>query len=577
LMIGLGIGIGIGRAASSAFNISSIFAAHEKVTWLEPWDLTTMFQDSAGTIPVTDYGQAVGLRLDKSKGLVLGPELVTNGTFDADSGWTKGVGWSISGGVAASDGSNTAASYLSAITPPSLTAGKSYEVSFTYSVSAGRIRLNPAVGTTTTLLTAGSSGQFKNILLSNGNGSLSVQAVDAGTIATIDNLSIKELPGNHAYQTTATARAIYGRVPATGKNNILVNSVMAGGGAVPTGFNQNYATGTSAPYGTINGNTQYRHTANASERPEFTLSAGTLGTTGSITASLFIDEVLSGSPTIVSMIFMAGPAGSTVAYFKNGVAANSTDLVSAGDRISAVLTSGGTSGAASARVGLGAGATIAGDVVFSRPMINVGSTALNYQNSVSDYDTTEDGVQSLVGLKYDGVDDCYVTPSIDFTGTDKVTVWAGVRKLSDEAIAELIGLGNLVSGGFYLLAPSVTGVNSDSLGLSVRGAVTQSTFAKGAAAGSNVVVNACFDLAKTYPESEMKLRYNGVNKTPYSAPTADSGITAFANQPLYIGSRGGISLRFNGWEFGIIVRGAESNDTQITAVEDYLNQHTGAY
>lgn len=30
----------------------------------------------------------------------LGPELVTNGGFDADTDWTKGTGWSVDGGVA---------------------------------------------------------------------------------------------------------------------------------------------------------------------------------------------------------------------------------------------------------------------------------------------------------------------------------------------------------------------------------------------------------------------------------------------------------------------------------------------
>jgi hypothetical protein len=29
-----------------------------------------------------------------------GAELVTNGTFDTDSDWTKGTGWTISGGAA---------------------------------------------------------------------------------------------------------------------------------------------------------------------------------------------------------------------------------------------------------------------------------------------------------------------------------------------------------------------------------------------------------------------------------------------------------------------------------------------
>ena len=35
---------------------------------------------------------------------VTGTELVTNGTFDSDSDWSKGTGWSISGGVATHDG-----------------------------------------------------------------------------------------------------------------------------------------------------------------------------------------------------------------------------------------------------------------------------------------------------------------------------------------------------------------------------------------------------------------------------------------------------------------------------------------
>jgi hypothetical protein len=35
------------------------------------------------------------------------PEFVTNGTFDTDTDWTKGVGWSISGGVAHLDWTQT--------------------------------------------------------------------------------------------------------------------------------------------------------------------------------------------------------------------------------------------------------------------------------------------------------------------------------------------------------------------------------------------------------------------------------------------------------------------------------------
>ena len=59
--------------------------------WFDPSDMSTLYQDAAGTTPVTAVEQPVGLILDKSQGLMLGPELVTNGTFDSGiSGWVQG-------------------------------------------------------------------------------------------------------------------------------------------------------------------------------------------------------------------------------------------------------------------------------------------------------------------------------------------------------------------------------------------------------------------------------------------------------------------------------------------------------
>lgn len=43
-----------------------MFANGEEGVWYDPSDLTTMFQDTAGTIPVTMAGQPVGKILDKS-------------------------------------------------------------------------------------------------------------------------------------------------------------------------------------------------------------------------------------------------------------------------------------------------------------------------------------------------------------------------------------------------------------------------------------------------------------------------------------------------------------------------------
>ena len=67
-------------------------------------------------------------------------DIVNNGTFDADSSWAKGTGWTIAAGVASSDGTQVADSDLSqtgVVTP-----GVTYDLSMTVSgYSAGNISM----------------------------------------------------------------------------------------------------------------------------------------------------------------------------------------------------------------------------------------------------------------------------------------------------------------------------------------------------------------------------------------------------------------------------------------------------
>ena len=51
---------------SGGFSPASLFAGGTEGAWYDPSDLSTLFQDSAGTTPVTVAGQPVGLMLDKS-------------------------------------------------------------------------------------------------------------------------------------------------------------------------------------------------------------------------------------------------------------------------------------------------------------------------------------------------------------------------------------------------------------------------------------------------------------------------------------------------------------------------------
>jgi hypothetical protein len=58
---------GTGQFSMVTFNpSSSLFAAGEKGVWFDAGDRSTLFQDRAGTIPVTAVGQFVGRWLDKS-------------------------------------------------------------------------------------------------------------------------------------------------------------------------------------------------------------------------------------------------------------------------------------------------------------------------------------------------------------------------------------------------------------------------------------------------------------------------------------------------------------------------------
>jgi hypothetical protein len=57
---------GTGMYSMNTFDPATLFASGEKGVWFDANDLSTLFQDAAGTIPVTTVGQKVGKWLDKS-------------------------------------------------------------------------------------------------------------------------------------------------------------------------------------------------------------------------------------------------------------------------------------------------------------------------------------------------------------------------------------------------------------------------------------------------------------------------------------------------------------------------------
>ena len=173
-------------------------------------------------------------------------------------------------------------------------------------------------------------------------------------------------------------------------------------------------------------------------------------------------------------------------------------------------------------------------------------------------------------LSFDGTDDGMATPSINFTGTDKMTVWAGVRKLSDAAIgfiAELSANAATNTGAFYLIAPGTAGAAS--YGFNSRGTASAQVLQAGYVSPHTAVLTCKGEIST----DTSIIR---VNRAESSVAT-DQGTGNYGNYPLYIGRRNNASLPFNGRIYQLIVRGAASNAGQIAAGEAWCNSKTRAY
>ena len=240
----LGLGLSIPQVAARGSRslvaaIRSLFAANEPGVWYDPSDLSTMFQDAAGTTPVTAVEQPVGLMLDKSKGLVLGPELAT-GWLDNGASWTAAApAFLQNNGVSA----NTLTLELVQVYGGTARAyreitgalGKTYLVTQTVAATT-------ATGTVPYGIQARTSADVlisQHLITGSGSRRLIFTATSAtvrvtftvdGTNETVgdkfylSNISVREIPGNHAYQTTATSRPVL-RQDGNGKHYLYFDGV----------------------------------------------------------------------------------------------------------------------------------------------------------------------------------------------------------------------------------------------------------------------------------------------------------------------------------------------------------------
>jgi hypothetical protein len=188
-------------------------------------------------------------------------------------------------------------------------------------------------------------------------------------------------------------------------------------------------------------------------------------------------------------------------------------------------------------------------------------------NSASRPILRQNAITKAYYLEFDGTDDFLQTNNINFTATDKVSLFSGVRKLSDaiqQCLVELsIGAQN---GSFSIWSPSYA--KGKNFAFWSKGTVLNANaYNTDTETGVWVVTGHGDILNKT-----AELRVNGVRKV---LSNADQGTGNYGNHPLYIGRRNGNAFTFSGHIYSLVGIGRLTTNQEITALEKLIAKNTG--
>lgn len=484
-----------------------------------------LHQDAAGTIPVTAAGQPVGLMLDKSK--------LTEQTVVKDVKFADGLGgFNISPTLEPTHTIklvnglldirlDTPTPVVSFSLPNVGAVGDWVHITVDCAeYTSGSLKVD-GLGVALVSKAGLNSGIFQLI-----STSLSIYRQGTPTLMKLRGIKVVKLTGNHAYQTVSASRPILQQTP------ILGNELLPVVGSFDAGN-----TGWSAPNG------------------GWTYTAGAAVSTGGVIGLRYIMP----TPAVTSV-------GKTYT-------------------ISMVIRSKGTQGSIAVSFSDGSIFTkrwelkdiVNGSVLSQSGTVTVNTHIYVVTNDGWDGSIESVSIKEVTGyrtdqnyLAFDGVDDFLQTSNIDFTATDKVSLFAGVRKLSDitsGAVVELSANTASNNGSFGLFAPDAPtrkDVTSFLKGNGNRGSLWTGNYS----APVSVLVTAKFDI------SASNNQYLKVNSAVYtSAVSVGSG--SFGNYPLYIGRRGGTQYPFSGNIYSLIIVGRLTTDNETKRIESEIAKLTG--
>jgi hypothetical protein len=179
-------------------------------------------------------------------------------------------------------------------------------------------------------------------------------------------------------------------------------------------------------------------------------------------------------------------------------------------------------------------------------------------------------------LKFDGVDDFMVTNNITFS-SNKMTAIAGLTNFNTTSalVVELSPVVTTNIGSFALCVGPIT--SSSALGLLLNLGTAFIGKQTAYTVPYTKVLTALFDGDQVTMATEEIMRVNGSVPVVSNSSGADAGASNFGSYPLYLGMRGGTAFPFSGKLYSLVIRGATSHLDQITGLETYVNNLTGAY
>lgn len=175
-------------------------------------------------------------------------------------------------------------------------------------------------------------------------------------------------------------------------------------------------------------------------------------------------------------------------------------------------------------------------------------------------------------LRFNGIDSHLVTNNIDFTSTDKISLFAGLRKLSDSATAILCELSNAsssTSGTFAIQAP-YDGIDKG-FAFRSRGSdwdPENDNKYKVPAAPVSAVICGRGDINNDYSE----IRVDGITR---NINNVEQGTGNYGQYPLYIGIRAGSASPFNGHLYSLIGIGRLTDTNETKNIEKSIAKKVG--